>query len=666
MINSRNILLLEPNYKNKYPPIGLMKISTYHRMLGDNISFYKGDLRAFILDQVYQLCANKLKQIESSNNWLSKQNLIKNYLKKKDLTIFSDNELLSSHNQPLIKDCLNYYRSYYIKGKYKLYPIWDRVYVTTLFTFYWKITIETIEFAKFLVKDLSELKVGGVMASLLPNEIKSTTGIQPFEGLLNRPSILDPDNDLIIDNLPLDYSILDEIEYEYPTQNAYFTFMTKGCKRGCDFCSVAKIEPNYIPKIDTIDKYNSIKDLYGEQQNLLLMDNNVLASPNFPEIIKEIKKMGFYKGATYIKPNQLDIAIRNLKNGINNKAYIRRSFNLIHKLIKYLRGKTAQNYYNLLEEYDLLKYETTTKEKLLDIYPKITDTYKRVRPRSSKLRFVDFNQGIDCRYITDEYMKLLSEIPINPLRIAFDYIELKDEYIKAVKLAAKYGIKKLSNYILYNYKDTPEELYERLNINIELSQDLCLHIYSFPMKYIPLSGEDSKNRNYISKNWNTKFIRAIQAVLNVTKGVVPPASKNEKGRSFFKKAFGKDLNEFRELLYMPETYIVYRKLFEEDLGYTDKWFTLFRSLSSEEFEEVKTIIEKNDFKGNFIKTKNPKLLELLNHYTISRDDVKKEDAEYKKVKNKFDKLIFNDKYLNLTITYDYEDELVNNYQNATV
>ena len=93
---------------------------------------------------------------------------------------------------------------------------------------------------------------------------------------------------------------------------------------------------------------------------------------------------------------------------------------------------------------------------------------------------------------------------------------------------------------------------------------------------------------------------------------------------------------------------------------------MFRSLSSEEFEEVRTIIEKNDFKGNFFKTKNPKLLELLNHYTISRDDVKKEDAEYKKLKNKFDKLIFNDKYLNLTITYDYEDELVNNYQNATV
>jgi hypothetical protein len=33
----RKILLIEPNYKNKYPPIGLMKIATYHRNLGDDV-----------------------------------------------------------------------------------------------------------------------------------------------------------------------------------------------------------------------------------------------------------------------------------------------------------------------------------------------------------------------------------------------------------------------------------------------------------------------------------------------------------------------------------------------------------------------------------------------------------------------------------------------------
>jgi hypothetical protein len=660
MTKDRNILLLEPNYHNKYPPIGLMKIATYHRMLGDNVTFFKGNLKSFVLDQVYLECIEKLQNIESSIHWSSHQSFIKDFIKMKDLTLFDHLNFSDSKNQPLINECLNYYRNYYVKGKWKKYPQWDRVYVATLFTFYWKITIETIEFAKMFVKDLGELKVGGVMASLLPKEIKEATGIDPIQGLLDKHDILDQDNTLIVDELPLDYSILDEIDYEYPTQSAYFTFMTKGCTRKCAFCSVPKLEPTYKPKIETVEKFNRIKERCGDQQNLLLMDNNVLASPNFPEIIQEIKDMGFYKGATYIEPNQLEIAIRNLQDGFNDKAYIQRSYKLIHELLRRLKGGTATMYYNYLENHDLLKIETTTKYNLLAVYPLIAETYERYRPKTPKQRYVDFNQGTDCRYVTDEYMKLMSEIPIRPLRIAFDYLSLKDKYINAVKLAAKYGIKELSNYILYNFQDTPDQLYERLKVNVELYEKLDVHIYSFPMKFIPLYGEEAKDRNYIGKHWNKKYIRAIQSIINVTKGIVAP------GRSFFEKAFGRNLDEYRELLNMPEAYITYRKLFEVDLGYTKIWQDLFRSLTPEEIEEAKLIIASNDFRDITSKTKNPKILGLLKHYTVNKDDVKKSDKEYKKLKAKYDRLIKKDVFLNLTLTYDFEDEVARTKHSAVI
>lgn len=50
------VLLIEPNYSNKYPPIGLMKISTYHKMLGHEVVFYKGELKQFVIENIADKC----------------------------------------------------------------------------------------------------------------------------------------------------------------------------------------------------------------------------------------------------------------------------------------------------------------------------------------------------------------------------------------------------------------------------------------------------------------------------------------------------------------------------------------------------------------------------------------------------------------------------------
>ena len=78
-----------------------------------------------------------------------------------------------------------------------------------------------------------------------------------------------------------------------------------------------------------------------------------------------------------------------------------------------------------------------------------------------------------------------------------------------------------------------------------------------PIRRTTDMGEDySHNRDYIGKQWNRKYIRAIQAVLNSTKG------KIGKGTSFFRKAFGENIEEYHKLLEIPETMIIYRYFFE--------------------------------------------------------------------------------------------------------
>lgn len=649
----RKILLIEPGYKNKYPPIGLMKIATYHRMLGDDVTFFKGNPRELILKRIVSDCLNKLSAVPAES-LRKKKDAIENYIKTGKRNILDFEIAADANYTQTSKLWLQHFSQYYRRREYAKYPEYDRIYVTTLFTFYWNITTKTIREAKYLVKDLNELKVGGVMASLLPEEIEVTTGIKPMTGLLDKAGALD-ENDIIIDELPLDYSILDEIDYEYPTGSAYFTFMTKGCTRTCSFCSVPKLEPVYKEKIPTADKFFAIKELFGEQRNLLLMDNNVLASPKFPEIIQEIIDMGFRKGAKFVEPNQLDIVIRNLKNGINDIANINRASKLLrHFHNKSVKGEALRKFEEIAEKFELLNRESLSKENLLGAYEELRDLYEKYRDKSPKQRYVDFNQGTDARYVTEEYMKLMSEIPIHPLRIAFDHISLKETYIKAVRLGATHGISKFSNYLLFNFKDRPEDLYNRMKINIDLSAELGIEIYSFPMKYIPLFGEEAKHRKYIGKNWNKKFIRAIQAISNATRGIVPA------GRSFFERAFGSSVEEFFELLYMPENYLVYRKLFDEDLGYTNEWRFLFseQHLSQAEKDSAKSIIEQNDFSDLRGKTENKKILRLLEHYLVKRENVRGTDDELIKTKTQFDQLIKNDQFINLTLTYDFESPAV--------
>lgn len=133
---------------------------------------------------------------------------------------------------------------------------------------------------------------------------------------------------------------------------------------------------------------------------------------------------------------------------------------------------------------------------------------------------------------------------------------IKETYVNAIRMCSEVGLRRFSNYLLYNFKDDPIDLYRRLKINIELCEELDVDIYSFPMKYHPLYNEHSHDRSYIGQKWNMKYVRAVQAVLNVTKGCIG------RGESFFYRAFGKTEQEYMDILIMPDTLILYRFFFE--------------------------------------------------------------------------------------------------------
>ena len=451
MANKR-ILLLEPGYKNKYPPLGLMKIAQYHGPRGkrDHVTFRKGPDRRLTMEP------------------------------------------------------------------------WDRVYVTTLFSFEYQKIAETIDFALEAVHGQTQrVFVGGIAASLMHDRFLSEPrwrGVRFVRGLLDKPAALalqldSFDGDLyaddvtgpIIEDLIPDYSILDQIDYIYPVRDAYFAYASRGCIRKCHFCGVPKLEGAQRDATPLTEFVRGVDEIYGPRRDLMLMDNNVVASPRFKEIIAEIRDIGFARGA---------------------------------KL-------------------------------------------KRDGERVASQRRVDFNQGVDARILCKDrmYLRELSSICLSPLRIAFDHLGLKAPYETAVRFAHEFGMNDLSNYMLYNFHDSPADLFERMFLNVRLNEELSIRIYSFPMRYQPT---DLADRSHIGPKWNRYLLRSVQLVLQATHGVVSGEP------DFYKAAFGSTHEEFESILTRPHHMIFNRQWYEryEGRGELDDHQAQLRRLSPSERAEL--------------------------------------------------------------------------------
>lgn len=323
------------------------------------------------------------------------------------------------------------------------------------------------------------------------------------------------------------------------------------------------------------------------------------------------------------------MAVRQLKRGWNDRAYLRRIVRLLGVYKDWSEQHESEEQYNrlyaLLANNGLLHDYTATKAGALRVCEEIKKEYAAWHKKRTRkiVRIVDFNQGLDARLATPAKMRKLSEIAIRPLRIAFDRWSYRAQYVKAVKLSAENGIVILSNYLLYNFRDTPEDLYNRLLLNIDLCDALGVNIYSFPMKYHPITDPNYfSNRDFIGENWNRKFIRTIQSVLNSTHG------KIGRGRTFFFKAFGRNLEEFQDLLFMPEAFII--KCWDAEInGFKERWLMAREALSDDELEVARAIVKKNVFDEREIATQPERVAEFLSHYLIRREDIPEASAQDK-------------------------------------
>lgn len=454
--NRRDILLVEPGYRNKYPPLGLMKIASYHRLRGDHVVFVKG-------------------------------------------------------KSPEVRE-----------------KMWDRIYITSLFSFYWNKTVQTIRYYGRSVPRPDNIYVGGILATLMADELQEELNpalpVTIIKGLLDKPGLLDQGSSQVVEDMIPNYAILDDIDYTYGVEDAYLGYATRGCIRKCSFCAVRILEPQpkYRCQYHTsiLNLVHAIDTIYGPKKDLLLLDNNILASPDYKRIIHEILDAGFEKGATF----------------------------------------------------------------------------------NRKQRLLDFNQGIDARLLTPMKMKLLAKTAIKPLRLAFDHSRMRRSYEKAVRLACQHGVSRHSTYVLFNYNDTPEDFYCRLQINLDLNEELDAKISSFPMKYIPVT---SKNRRYVGKNWHRKIIRGVQCILLITKGIVSPR------REFFEAAFGRDEREFREICMMPEHYIIYRRKHDDQ---AEEWRKLYHRLGSLQHQRLLELLAQGRIKEEHCRGETGLLRRILEHY----------------------------------------------------
>jgi hypothetical protein len=162
----------------------------------------------------------------------------------------------------------------YVKGIKSVDDNYDLVLITTLFTFDWEVTLDTILFYSNLCKN-SEILVGGIYASILPDHIYKNTGIRPYLGCIPE-----------VDECTPDYTLFPREKFNETS----FVITSRGCGRNCKFCGTGILEPE-LRIIKNWKNHFLPKGKYA-----VIHDNNILlhGDDHFNDVISFLKNNKLY------------------------------------------------------------------------------------------------------------------------------------------------------------------------------------------------------------------------------------------------------------------------------------------------------------------------------------------------------------------------------------
>lgn len=120
--------------------------------------------------------------------------------------------------------------------------------------------------------------------------------------------------------------------------------------------------------------------------------------------------------------------------------------------------------------------------------------------------WVDFNQGLDIRLVTEEVADYLRRLRIRQLRFAFDHIGYAEDIKKGIKLLLDAGInsRKLSFYVLYGF-GSDKTAVKRLKILQSFNVDI------YPMAY---KGNNGKEPARVHETIPTKYFHGPRRNIN--------------------------------------------------------------------------------------------------------------------------------------------------------